>query len=82
MISYEPFFKTLREKNLTTYRLIKYYNISRSLIDRLKHNKPLSTVTLNDLCCILDCQISDIAEYRPDYLIEFSSEDTKKTISQ
>lgn len=63
MISYAPFYKTLKEKNINTYKLINQYNVSRSLIDRLKHNKPLSTVTINDLCMILDCNIGDILEY-------------------
>lgn len=63
MISYEPFYKTLKEKNITTYKLIKEYNISRSLLDRLKHNKPISSVTVNDLCKILECNVSDIMTY-------------------
>ena len=63
MISYEPFYKTLKKSNITTYRLIKDYNISRSLLDRLKHNKPLSTVTIDDLCKILNCNIKDILIY-------------------
>ena len=63
LISYEPFYKTLKERNLTTYKLIKNYNISRSLLDRLKHNKPLSTVTIDDLCRILNCNVQDIMEY-------------------
>ena len=42
MISYEPFYKTLKEKGFSTYRLINEYGISRSLLDRLKHNKPIS----------------------------------------
>lgn len=66
MISYEPFFKTLKEKKITAYRLIKDYNISSSLIDRLKHDKPISTVTLNDLCSILDCRVEDIMVYIKD----------------
>ena len=66
MISYEPFFKTLKEKNITTYKLITKHNISRSLIDRLKHNKPITTVTLNDLCSILDCKVEDIVIYTKD----------------
>lgn len=57
---------TLKEKNITTYRLIKDYGISSSLIDRLKHNKPISTVTLNDLCAILDCKVDDIIVYIKD----------------
>lgn len=63
MISYEPFYNTLKSKGITTYKLIKDYNISRSLLDRLKHNKPISTVTLNDLCEMLDCTVSEIIEY-------------------
>ena len=63
MITYEPFYKTIKEKNVSTYKLITKYNISRSLIDRLKHNKPISTVTLNDLCRILDCRVEDILIY-------------------
>ena len=60
MISYEPFYKTIKEKNISTYKLINQYGMSRSLLDRLKHNKPISTVTLNDLCKILSCKVEEI----------------------
>ncbi len=60
MISYAPFYKTLQEKNISTYKLVNTYHISRSLLDRLKHDKPISTVTLNDLCNILECKVEDI----------------------
>ena len=66
MISYEPFYKTLKDKNISTYKLITQYKISRSLIDRLKHNKPISTVTLNDLCSILKCKVEDILLFTED----------------
>lgn len=60
MITYEPFYKTLKEKNLSTYKLITQYNVSTSLLNRIKHNKNISTMTLNDLCNILDCRVEDI----------------------
>lgn len=66
MISYEPFYKTLKEKNISTYKLINKFGISRSLLDRLKHNKPISTVTINDLCTFLDCGVEDILVYKKD----------------
>ncbi|MCR5783197.1 MAG: helix-turn-helix transcriptional regulator [Clostridia bacterium] len=66
MIVYEPFYQTIQNKGITTYKLIRDHNISRSLIDRLKHNKPISTVTLNDLCGILHCRVEDILLYYPD----------------
>ena len=64
MITYEPFYKTIKEKGISTYKLINQYGISRSLLDRLKHNKPISTVTLNDLCSILNCNVQDILIYK------------------
>ena len=64
MISYEPFYETLKKKNISTYKLINKFGISRSLLDRLKHNKPISTVTINDLCNFLDCGVEDILIYK------------------
>ncbi len=66
MISYAPLYETLKKKNISTYKLIKEYNISRGLLDRLRHNKPISTVTLNDLCTILDCKVEDILVFVKD----------------
>ena len=64
MISYEPFYKTLKKKDVSTYKLINQYGISRSLLDRLKHNKPITTVTLDDLCKILSCNVEDIIVFK------------------
>lgn len=66
MISYSPFYETLKEKGITTYKLINTFGISRSLLDRLKHNKPISTQTLDDLCRYLDCKVEDIIVYIKD----------------
>ena len=66
MISYAPLYKTMKEKGVSTYKLVHTYNVSRSLLDRLKHNKPISTVTLNDLCTFLDCRVEDVLVYIKD----------------
>ena len=63
MITYEPFWNTLKNSDESTYTLIYNHNLSSSTIDRLRKNKPLSTTTLNDLCRILDCDINDIISY-------------------
>lgn len=63
MITYEPLYKTMKNKNISTYKLINTFGISRSLLDRLKHNKPITTVTIDDLCKILDCNVEDILKY-------------------
>ena len=66
MISYAPFYETLKNKGISTYKLINQHKISRSLLDRLKHDKPISTVTINDLCKILSCGVNDILVYVED----------------
>ncbi len=66
MISYEPLFKTLKEKNITTYSLIYKYGISSATIDRIKKGGGITTAKLNDLCNILDCKIEDIIEFIKD----------------
>ena len=64
MISYEPLYRTMKAKGVSTYRLVNEFGISRSLLDRLRHDKPISTVTLNDLCTFLDCRVEDVLVYR------------------
>ena len=66
MISYDPLYKTMKEKGISTYKLINDFGVSRSLLDRLKHNKPITTVTINDLCSYLECKVEDILEYVED----------------
>lgn len=65
MISYAPFWETIKNSTETTYTLITNHHISSSTIDKLRKNKPLNTTTLNDLCRILNCQLQEIAEYIP-----------------
>ncbi len=66
MIRYDKLFKTMKEKNISQYKLIKVYHVSTGQLDRLRRNENVSTYTLNMLCKILDCKLSDIAEYIPD----------------
>jgi len=66
MISYDPFRKTMKEKGISTYSLIKDYHVSSSVIDRLRNDLPISTRTLDDLCRIYDCRVEDILVYIPD----------------
>lgn len=63
MISYVPFWETLKEKKITTYTLINKHNISSATIDRMKKGQGISTAKLDDFCRILKCKVSDIIEY-------------------
>ena len=66
MITYTPFFKTIKEKSVSTYALRHKHNISNGTLYRMRQNKALSTQTLNDLCNILQCRIEEIIVHEPD----------------
>lgn len=65
MINYQPLWHTLKEKEISQYDLIKKYGISTGQLDRLRKNTPISTATVDNLCTILHCSVSDIMEYTP-----------------
>ena len=56
----------LKEKNLSTYKLINEYGISKGTIDNLKHNRNVTLLTVEQLCHILDCKVEDIVVYIKD----------------
>lgn len=66
MIKYDRLWSTLKEKNISQYKLIKDYGIDKSQLHRLRHNMVVKTLILDTLCRILNCRIEDIMEYSPD----------------
>lgn len=63
MIVYNRLWETMKEKGISQYRLYTEYQISKSLIQRLRENKGVSTHTIDTLCNILDCEVYDIMEH-------------------
>lgn len=63
MIVFDKLWLTMKEKNISQYKLIKTYHISTGQLDRLRKNENVNTYTLDQLCKILDCSLSDIAEF-------------------
>lgn len=66
LIRYDPLWRTMQEKQISQYRLIKDYGIDKAQLQRLRQNMVVKTVILNTLCSILDCRIEDVVEYVPD----------------
>lgn len=64
MITFEKLWITMKEKQVSQYQLIKEYGISTGQLDRLRKNMNVNTFTLDKLCQILNCSLSDIAEYK------------------
>lgn len=64
MISYAPFWQTLKDRGETAYTLINKYGISSGTIDRIRKNGGITTAKIDDLCKILHCKVQDVIEYK------------------
>ncbi len=63
MISYEPFFRTLQAKGITSYKLAKM-GFPMSNYHAIRRGKHISTQTLDALCELLECNVEDILEHK------------------
>ena len=66
MIKYDKLWETAEKRGITKSMLTKKYNVSKAQLYRLRYNQPVSTNTLDRICNILECEISDIMEHIPD----------------
>lgn len=65
MISYEPLFRTIKSKGITSYRLGKM-GFPMSNYYAIKRGDNISSHTLNQLCKLLQCRVEDVMEYIDD----------------
>lgn len=63
MISYEPLWRTMKEKGITTYTLIYKQGFSAYTVTNLKRNKSITMNTMEKLCRVLQCTPNDIVEF-------------------
>lgn len=66
MISYAPFWETIKKKNISTYSLIQKHKISKGTFYRMNKGEWLSTKTINSLCYAVKCRVEEIMEYIED----------------
>lgn len=65
MVSFAPFRKLIQKRGITTYYLRNKcgdYNLGNKTIERLMADQSVSTNTIDALCQILDCDVTDIME--------------------
>ena len=63
MIVYDKLWETMKQKDISQYKLINEYHVSAGQLSRLRSNSHVSTHTLDMLCNILECDLQDIATH-------------------
>ena len=64
MIVFDRLWLTMKNRDISQYKLIHQYGFSSGQLDRLRKNGNVSTYTLNELCKILHCSRDESAEFR------------------
>ena len=65
VIDFFPLWKTMEQKGVTQYQLIKS-GIDNKTLDTLKKNKNITLLTLQKLCRILGCTPNDVVQFTED----------------
>lgn len=62
IIDFSPLWETMKEKEITQYKLLKS-GIDNKTLDFLKKNGNITLLTMERLCKILDCTPNDIVRF-------------------
>ena len=72
MIKFDKLWEVAESKGISNNALNEKYHISKAQLSRLRHNEGVTTCTIDRLCNLLECDISDIMEHIPDDNFFFS----------
>lgn len=62
MIDYSPLWRTMQEREITQYQLLKK-GIDNKTLDSLKKGKNITLITLEKLCKIIGCTPNDVVRF-------------------
>lgn len=65
MITYEPLFKTMKSRRISSYRL-QQMGFSKATYYSIRQGNSISTNTINQLCILLDCEVQDVIKFVDD----------------
>ena len=63
-VSYKGLFHKLIDLDMETKDLMKKADISANIITRLKRNEYISMMSLESICCVLNCGVDDILKFK------------------
>lgn len=66
MIVYKDILQKLKDAGYNTNRIRRERLISESILQRIRRGAPITTETIDILCRLIGCSISDLIEFVPD----------------
>lgn len=66
MIVYQDILKRLSDHGWSGNRLQREHMISNGTIAQIRNGKPITTITIDTICKLCECQPGDLIKYVPD----------------
>lgn len=63
MLDYSPLWRTMEEKGVSQYRLIKA-GVDNKTLDALKKGNNITLLTLEKICAILECSPNEVVQFQ------------------
>ena len=70
MVAYSPLWDTMRDRNITQYKILQDKVLDNHTLDRLRKGQNITLITLERICGYLNCT--------PNYVICFKNEEQNK----
>ncbi len=65
LIDFSPLWQTMKDKNISQYKLLQS-GIDNRILDSLRKNNNITLLTLEKICNILDCSPNDVVNFKKD----------------
>lgn len=63
MMTYDPFWKMMEQRKITTYSLEIDYGFNKAVINRLKRNKNMNLSSIDYICELFSCSVEEVVVY-------------------
>lgn len=63
MMTYDPFWRMMNEREISIYSLEVDYGLNKAFIHRLKHNKNMNLSSIDSICEMFRCSVEDVVVY-------------------
>lgn len=60
MMTYDPFWKMMEEREISTYSLEIDYGFNKAVINRLKRNKNMNLSSIDYICEVFSCSVEEV----------------------
>lgn len=64
MITFDPFWDMMNQRQISIYDLEYQYELNPADISRLKHNHNYTLKSIDHFCSLFDCEPTDIIKYQ------------------